>query len=607
MMATLQPPHYSRKSKTGSTRYVHPLSINLLLSTNGCSYELPQRVYAAKVYPLQAPNGSTVTVYSHEHGLTILWRGGRAPGAVIKMESQPGPKYSQFIIGDEEVEESKPYLPIVKQAHLTLGVAVQDISFPPLAPRPVRNSDSVVIAAVCSDLNVRVIAVPLDPTQNSRDIATISLQSIPSAVAITFFRATKQDSTSDLDDSDLLVASYASNRVGKIVFTRVPLEHSASGLRFADSPESLYTVSTTSLITAIAFNSSHISSDRHTHLLVANAQGSVRIFDPLLPPSHRRRIGRRGSDEEHSFRSAGSWIGCFYTSFETSKGVDVAAPASAHRKAILSAAWASEGRSIIALLSDGEWGVWDVSGGGPGGFTTSSSKSTFAIHGFVHGNLPSSVQTAAAEPKQPRGKRSSLAPMTPNTRKQKQENLFRGPAPSTISATLGGMCVQQMPTSSLAGVEDVVTFWYENVGYSIPSLRSLWGRIAKESRSGAGGSLYGPSLSRIEGIDVGGECIQSISQLPTNTPGPQSSQNDYLVTGEHRIIFLESQLPRGPARQLFTDSADTSAVDHSLLERGELDISGLDRMLDSMKGDEDIFMSGALNGTSKTRKVGFAS
>jgi hypothetical protein len=165
-----------------------------------------------------------------------------------------------------------------------------------------------------------------------------------------------------------------------------------------------------------------------------------------------------------------------------------------------------------------------------------------------------------------------------------------------------------MPTSSLAGVEDVVTLWYENVGYSIPSLRSLWGRIAKESRSGAGGSLYGPGLSRIEGLDMGGERIQSISQLPNNAPGSQSSQKDYLVTGEHRIIFLESRLPREPARQLFTnDSADTSAIDHSLLERGELDIEGLDRMLDNMKEDEDVFMSGALNGTSRTRKVGFAN
>lgn len=596
-MARLQSPRYSQKSKIGITRYDHRRRPSHIRLQNN-SYEFSHRLNAAKVYPLQAPNGSTIVVYGHEYGLSILWRGGRVPDDLVNAKPKAEADYGRFIVSEEELAGSKPYLPIIQQSHFTFGIAIQDIAFPPLSPRLLPSSifaKSVIVAAVCADYNVRLVAVPLDPTQDSKEVTTIHLQSAPSSIAVTFVKAS--------DDYDLLVASYCPDRVGKIVFSRVPVEVADHGLQFAGAAGTLHSIYTASPVTAIAFNSSAISTDHHTQLLVANIQGSVKVYDSLLPSPYRRKLARRGSGEESTIPSTGSWIGSFYTPFETPKGIDLAAPATTHRKVILDAAWASEGRSIVALLSDGEWGIWDIAGGGPGGFTVSSGKNTFAIHAFVHGNLLSSLQVPAAEPKQPRGKRSSLAPMTPNTRKKKQENLFRGPIQTTSRPT-GGVSVQQMLSPSGVGVEDAVTFWYENKAYSIPSLRGFWGRVVKESGPGTGGSLYGPGLTRIEGVDVGGERMRSVSQLPNHAP-THSGQKDYLITGEHRIIFVESQLPRGPGRQLFSDeSADTSAVDHSLLLHGELDIGGLDRMLDTMGGEEDVFMSGALNNTAK-RKVGF--
>ena len=526
------------------------------------------------------------------------------------VESQESSNYSEIFINEEDLDGSKQYDPVIKQIQINFGVAVQRLSFPPLEPRstrptPMTVARSVIIAAACSDYNIRLIAIPLDPRQSSKEMATISLQSIPSSVAITVNKAVPNDVESDTDEFDILVASYTSDRVGRITFARLPIDQTTSGLRFIGPPETIHFTSVTNPVTAIAFNSSPISADRHAQLLVATAKGSVRVFDPLLPPSRKRKTARRGSVEDFTPR-AGTWLGNFYTPFETSKSVDVAAPTTAHRKAILDAAWVSEGRSIITLLSDGEWGIWDVLGGGAGAASATYGNSSFVIHGFVHGNIPASVQVAAAEPKKPRGKRSSLAPMTPNTRRQKQEDLFQGPASSASAAPTGGICVQQTSSLSGASVEDTITLWYENIAYSIPSLRSFWSRIVKESKSSTGGSLYGPGLSRID-VELGGEQIQTISQLLGGAAPFHAGQKDYIVAGEHRINFLESQLPRGPAKLLFADeSADTSAVDQSLLARGELDIGGLDRMLDSMTADDDVFMSNTQNGASRSRKVGFA-
>ena len=40
-------------------------------------YELPYRLHISKVYPLRSINGSAIVVCGHEHGISIVWRGGR--------------------------------------------------------------------------------------------------------------------------------------------------------------------------------------------------------------------------------------------------------------------------------------------------------------------------------------------------------------------------------------------------------------------------------------------------------------------------------------------------------------------------------------------------
>ena len=73
-------------------------------------------------------------------------------------------------------------------------------------------------------------------------------------------------------------------------------------------------------------------------------------------------------------------------------------------------------------------------------------------------------------------------------------------------------------------------------------------------------------------------------------------QKDLLVSAEHRFVILQSLRPPVAARQLFQQPAERPALqDQLMLDAGELDVGGMDRMLNSMAAD------------GRTRRVGFAT
>lgn len=584
------------------------------------SYEFTQRLHDARVYPIQAPNGSTIIVYGYDWGLAVIWRDGErldeettnAKGASstvnpnrydILVDEKKDGEYYEIIPSDEELEDETNQSPsIVKESNFVFGASTLGFTFPPLArdsalqgypslPTFVRKS--LIIAAFSSDHKVRLITVALDPAKRSYQVASFSLQAIPEAIAVTLARR-PQPSTEDPEGFDFLIASCASERLPKVHFTRIPLEMTSKKLQ---KPQTFNEECFVSSITAVAFNSAVLSTDRGSQVLIADRDGCVQIYDPLLTPS-----------DNDAPDNIGPWLAKFYSPFESPKAIDINTPTTVRRKPILDASWTFQGRSIIALLSDGEWGIWDLYGGGPGDASANvSRRQYFAVHGYIGENVPASVESGVSGPKKPRGSRSSLAPMTPNTRRQKQESLFSGPMNTASTAPSGGVTVQQVPSASGAGIEDAVTFWYDNCAYAIPSLRRFWSRLSQEKTDSGGGSLYGPGLSRIEGLDLHGERIQRVSQLPSETSSSHTAQKDYIVVTEHRLTFLTNELPRPSARQLFKgfESADASTADQSLLAHGELDIGGLESMLDSMNGNDDVFMGGNLNGTFRPRRVGF--
>ena len=74
-----------------------------------------------------------------------------------------------------------------------------------------------------------------------------------------------------------------------------------------------------------------------------------------------------------------------------------------------------------------------------------------------------------------------------------------------------------------------------------------------------------------------------------------NSSRNLLVSAEHRFIVLQHLRPPILSRDLLQQPKERPVSrDQRMLDAGELDLGGMDRMLDSMAGD------------GRTRRVGFA-
>lgn len=659
------------------------------------SYELPHRVHDSKIYPVKAPNGSTIVVYGHDSGIRILWRGGRPIKQNVQSKNQPKPPQvngtgndsimiidsddeepsaqvanhqpsdeAEFESEDEELDPEEPCPSIIQQIDVSLNTEILHIAVPRVPPAtPLRPSDTIprifsekiVISVACVDYSVRIITLPLSPPSAAtkaklaagkhqyrwgEEIIEIKSQtghqSIPSGITMTWTSRTqstlvddseeegpdddedehacrgsrssrgmrsrsRSGQTSENDGWDLLVASHSAELSGLLRVWRFPIESDESKTRIVSaSPILPYrTQYLNSPASHVTFSPSQHPKRRHSQLLVVESKGIVRVYDPLASRQNRSRLR---SDEPSA--ELGAWLSTFYTTFEIPKHVSPAAPGLAHRKRILDASWASDGRSIIAILTDGEWGIWDVDQSGP---SPPANPSAFSLRGFVSINASPSISTIASSAK-PRGNRSSLAPMTPNTRRTKEESLFQGSTSNQSNIARGGISVATLHSTSGGTPEDSVILWYGSDAYRIPNLSQFWARSA----SGSGGSLYGPGLARIQGLNLHGEFVRAIQQFDTTTAAARMAiPRDLLVVAEHRLVILTSTIAQ-PGRDLGStlfdkdraEEDDMRRADQTLLAQGELDLGGMDRLLDSMESSvTDVKTSGLGN----PRKVLFAS
>ncbi|KAI4930678.1 uncharacterized protein J4E92_004510 [Alternaria infectoria] len=637
-------------------------------------YELPHRVHDSTVYPVKAPNGSTIVLYGHENGVGILWRGGRPlkktapppkqpakPAKVngtskdaimiidsdddepAKAAAEPLPK-AEFEDEEEELDPDQPYASIVQQLSLSLSTQVLHIAVPqipsastlrPADTIPPIFSQNIVFTVACADSTIRIITLPLSPPphvakdklhgvkpQFGENVVKVhGHQSIPMGVTMTWTARGEPSSAEDGDDDvdmdeeeedtansrrkpqsrtdggfDILVASHSAELGGLLKLFRFELSETALQVSHPVAPYK--TLALSKPASRIAFNTAQYPKPRHSQLLIADSAGTTRIYDPFTLPIRKRRGS--GSRAE-----PGAFVGTFRSSFESVKNVALTPAVLPSRKAIIDAAWASDGRHIIALLADGEWGVWDVDRSGP---SPPADPSAFSLRGYVGTAEKEGTSGGASSPK--RGSRNSLAPMTPNTRKRKEETLFQGSASSSTVATRGGVSVAGIRSNNGVSAEDSVLIWYGSEIHRIADLMKFWTRTASAS---SGGSLPGPGLQQ-QDVVLCGESITSVSQFDTTAQASRMAvPRDILISAEHRLIITAStSQPLGRdlnamfAREKVEDETSTR-TDQALLTRGELDLGGMDRMLESMEG------SGTSAAASKNltmggpRKVLFAS
>ena len=542
---------------------------------------------------------------------------------------------------EDEYDPSAPYQSIVQTLDLPLGLEVLHISFPSLPPDLHRSSlptlvkNSVLVASACSDCTIRVLSIPLTPpsprrkaqVEQENGVTYLSAgrslygeqmivlsngfmhQSIPNDVSISMTAAFPDDLEDvDMEDEDedenarrpppsrhtsrsrsrsrlgkhqawdLLVASHSKDLSGLLLMHRIPLV--ADGTSISTEMHIPWrTQHLASPAVSIDFSSALYPAPQHSQLLIAEKKGSVRIFD-CLP---------------RSTAAQGSWLVSLHTDFENSQN------ALPRRKSILAAQWVLGGKAILVLLADGKWGIWNHGGRGPiPAETTSGTRiksaslfSSFAIEGWVGASLKSKPLLKSSSAKNE--SRSKLAPMTPSTRKMKQDVLFAGPSIESDGPARGGLCI--VPTSDTASSrpdDESVLLWYGTNVMTIPSLFTHWQNKVRGS-----GNLFGSGAQgeprNFSNIQLAGERCNEINLLPNHPhlssgSGKDSSAQkpEILVTGEKRLLVITPPLAEpeppasAPAATTAPQTLSNPVADQQLLARGELDVNGMERILAGM-------------------------
>ncbi|PGH12281.1 hypothetical protein AJ80_06795 [Polytolypa hystricis UAMH7299] len=636
------------------------------------SYQLPHRIYDAKSYPIQAPNGSTIIAYGHDLGLRIIWRGGRAfkpetpkeqpaqqqpkpNGAgnddVIMIldsdEEEPAPEPAkapvEFEDEEDEIDPSRPFPSVLRYLDIRLGTKVLALSVPDLIPEGVRSrleaippmlSDIILLTATCADGLVKVITLPLIPPPPTMEdmtawgvqIVTLiggSVQAIPAGVSVTLTCRTPSDKSSQYRSQsqrrstrstpdptsaawDILVAVHSAEASGILSIYRLPITQRPG------PPHPTYTLTPEPIIPTqqqylpspvktMCFNPCQYPCERHSDLLLSFANGYVKTYSCLSHKALKAPTDRQNSvagvDDKDT---EGRWLITLFPEFEQD---------TSQRKSVVDARWVLGGKAIIVLLTDGTWGVWDVENSGLGkreqtGFlqagnteskTASGSISSFAVSGRVLASTPSTKTLLSAA--EPSTSKSKFAPMTPSTRRFREDTLFKGSHDNISSqSTRGTISVTATSLSREGHIDESILIWHGDQNIRVPSLLSLWRSNLKSTGIFDPSSRYKPLP--IANLNLLGEIQNGISQLPSfpskhDSGKERGDQNevakpDILVTAEHQLIILTPGLSApevqetGSAMGQQKDILATGVGDQYMLKRGELDLEGMDRVLAGM-------------------------
>ena len=592
-----------------------------------CSYELPHRIYTAQAYPVNAPNGSSIIIYGHETGVRILWRGGRpfkTQQAASSHSQKPNGTGDTIILLDSDEEDGgkqfedkpefeedgddfnpeKPYPSIRQTLDLYFGSDVLHIAIlPELNSSSSKRLDSlkqnIVFAAACADGSVRLVTLPVvppSPASKAREefaadftaahagkgkwgetVVMLSGHQKPSAgLSITLY-------TSEADTRkapEIVVASHSREGTGLLLLWRAQVVVKVLHL------EPSQKVNLASPAIRISFNPA-VSGRISRHLLVADTTGACRIYDFVPAPDPSQQLEIEGTAAEH-----GSWLLALYVGFEkTDNPTTFLGHHSAFgRKTIIDANWVAQGRAIFVLLSNGEWGIWDIEGVRPNASqgllnrqgVTGGSLTEFNLKGLIEG--VAKVTTSALT----QNSTSKFNPMTPGTRKMIDPFSSRG----LQGPIRGSVSVLDIPSTSPTNpADESILIWLGDSFITIPSLSKYW---AANGRQNAGGSsLFGNNptgrMVKLEGITFQGERCSGICQIiPQNrNPSPSGLIADAIILGEHRFTIL-TPIRKEPSRPRSSEQTSMALVETSH-NRGDLDVMEIDDVLDRMEnGDRGV-------------------
>ncbi|KAL8949811.1 MAG: hypothetical protein Q9222_004113 [Ikaeria aurantiellina] len=552
------------------------------------SYQSPSRVNAAQAYPVPSPDGSTVILLGNENGLRISWWRNESSKAQddhlharIDRKRDDNPSVdndndddANFSIspyqGIQSDVESESYEHLPQSLNLSLGTGVLRIAVPSVHPTvsqlsngsyPMPLSDKLVAALVCSDSSIRLLTLPLYPSstaQKRKGNATSIIctddgrvgpcgeqmvivssghdhQSIPKCVSSTpIHPAIGRDTLPGIIEDDYrsarewstLVASASSDLSGIVLIHRLPLTPDGRkiDLTAASNKWTLWSVHRLpSPAISLQFSPSMSQLRGHSTLLAAEASGSVRLLQ--LP-------------------SAEAASQCLWTVILIPKSPSSDTVPNTTRT-VLDARWVLDGKAILVLSADGEWGIWALED--PGYKIESmahrsrvprlGSLTTFAIGG--HAGAGPDPSTVDMRNRKANGKECNvkLAPTTPSTRRARQGNLFAGSYRDRKGAARGCISIDRWQNGN--SVDEAVLLWHNDSIVLIRSLRTHWAGKAQ----GPGNILGAGPKGKVQIISnkfLKGETSNHISVLPSShrTNISQPSSIGVLITEERRITVV---------------------------------------------------------------------
>lgn len=551
----------------------------------------------------------------------------------------------EFENGDEEIDASKLYPDIVQHFDLNFGAAALHIAVPPISSSavdtasglcPAMMNEQLIFVVACSDQRLRLITRPLSPpspiSKSRKDIRStitasyagngkwgetvLELAGSPlpaDGLSLTFVKAdkisiasggtnlrkTRSTSTSRPaeDDWHILVASHSREGPGLLLIHRIPIITSRKDGKACYSLSRAHAgpsqrISLSAQATTLNFNPNISSPSQSTHLLVADKKGACRIYD--CEPSHISvSVSSESLGSTNLGPQAGSWLLTMYPGFLGSKSdapntISGTSVGNLSRKAVVDAKWAMGGKAIIVLLSDGEWGIWDVEGGpasgGSKGILRQQSIKGGAITAFsVSGWIDSPpVKSSSGKGASTRTSTSKFAPMTPSTRKTAEPVLFGGRSGHRFAR--GKISVVRLPAmSTTSQAEECITFWLEDSYCVIPNLRAYWDAQSRRSTGGSGTLFGGGSptsrMVRLEGVNLRGERCCGVDQCSRGATSKSLLPTEILILGEHRYIIASdnSHQPLGPKQRA------PASTEYQLMASRDLDVTEIDQVLSRME------------------------
>jgi hypothetical protein len=175
--------------------------------------------------------------------------------------------------------------------------------------------------------------------------------------------------------------------------------------------------------------------------------------------------------------------------------------------------------------------------------------------------------------------------MTPSTKRVREDTLLKGSITAASPSLRGEISVWQITSSQEGPPDESILLRHGNYSAAIPSLISLWRNAVRAS-----GTFDASNRCRVTpfpDVNLMGENFQAIGHLPAPARLSRAADRqtfDVLVAAEHQIMILAPRLVESDESTAAQAAKQEVAAesDQMMLQRGELDVEGMGRLLNGM-------------------------